>query len=82
MTKLNKFLWIAAIFLTANSGLASTAVPANISSNQVWTAANSPYIVSNNVLVNTGVAVTVMPGVTIQSTGNFKIIVNGEFSAI
>ncbi len=82
MTKLNKFLWITAfLFSVISVTRASTTVSSIISSNQVWTAANSPYIVNYNILVNTGVSVKVMPGVTVQSTGNYRIIVDGEFIA-
>jgi hypothetical protein len=48
--------------------------PQIISSSQTWTAAGSPYLVSQNILVKGGNKVTVMPGTKIRATGNFRII--------
>jgi hypothetical protein len=74
MTTFNKLLLI--VFLTSilGSAQAQTTVPQIISSSQTWTAAGSPYIVSQNILVKGGNKVTVMPGTKIRATGNFRII--------
>jgi hypothetical protein len=71
------------ILLSSAMAIGQTTVNSIISSNQTWTAAGSPYIVSANVLVETGVTVTVEPGVHIRSTATrLKIIIDGEFIAI
>jgi len=69
-----------AAFTTSN---AQTTVSSIISSNQTWTASGSPYLVTANVLVQTGVKVTIEPGTQIKATGDrLRIIVDGELVAI
>ncbi|MCB9260766.1 MAG: T9SS type A sorting domain-containing protein [Flavobacteriales bacterium] len=60
-----------------------TTVSSIISSNQTWTAAGSPYLLSSNALIEQGVTVTVEPGTIIQGgTSLYRLIVDGEFKAI
>ncbi len=66
---------ILAVF---NAG-AQTTVPALITSNQVWDVSGSPYILTQNALINTGVSVIVMPGVEIKSSNVYKLMIDGEF---
>ncbi len=61
---------------------AQTTVPAIINSNQVWTAAGNPYIVSQNTLIDTGVSVIVKPGVIIKGNTSIRIIIRGNFQAL
>jgi hypothetical protein len=60
---------------------AQTAIPSIIATDQVWTAANSPYVLTANAVINQGVTVRVKPGVHIRTTGKFKIVVEGAFEA-
>jgi|GEM_PF-1696661 hypothetical protein len=60
---------------------AQTSIPSIIASDQVWTAANSPYVLTANAVINQGVTVRVKPGVHIRTTGKFKIVVDGTFEA-
>ncbi len=60
---------------------AQTSIPSIIASDQVWTAANSPYVLTANAVINQGVTVRVKPGVHIRTTGKFKIVVEGAFEA-
>ncbi|MEZ4804436.1 MAG: T9SS type A sorting domain-containing protein [Bacteroidia bacterium] len=82
MTKINKIL-LSLLFVWYSNGLlnAQTQVPSIISSNQVWTAAGSPYVISANTLLHNGYTIRVMPGTTIESNGTSRLIVNGEFIA-
>lgn len=82
MTKIYKksLVLVASLMLTFNL-MAQTTVSSIISSNQTWTAAGSPYIVSQNTLIQSGVKVEVKPGAVVQFTGSFKILIDGEFSA-
>lgn len=73
MTTFNKLLLIAFFSSLLGIAKAQTTVSQVISSNQTWTAAGSPYIVSQNVLVKSGVTVKVAPGTRISATGNFSI---------
>jgi hypothetical protein len=59
---------------------AATEVTGIISSDVTWTAANSPYTLTGNVLVNNGVILTIQPDVTIN-LGNYYILVNGTLVA-
>jgi hypothetical protein len=44
----------------------ATNVSGLISTNTTWTKANSPYVVTGNVLINTGVTLTIEPGVSVK----------------
>ena len=61
--------------------LSSTNVSGLISTNTTWTKGNSPYIVTNNILVNTGVTLTIEPGVTIKFDTLKSIQIDGELLA-
>ena len=73
----------ALLFVAFTIANAQTTVSSIISSNQTWTASGSPYLVTGNVLIQSGVKVTIEPGTKIKSTGNrLRIIVDGELAAI
>lgn len=74
MITFNKLLLIAFFSSVMGIAKAQTTVSQVITSNQTWTAAGSPYIVSQNVLVRSGVTVKVKPGTRIRATGNFSIL--------
>jgi parallel beta-helix repeat protein len=59
---------------------ASTEAMGKISSDTTWTTANSPYILTGNVLVNNGVTLTIQPDVTVN-LGDYYILVNGTLVA-
>lgn len=60
-----------------------TTVSSIISSNQTWTAAGSPYLVTANALVEAGVKITVEPGTQIKATADrLKLIVDGTFECV
>ena len=80
MTKRILLLLILSVFVFKSN--AQTTVPALITSNQVWTASGSPYLVNQNTYIDTGVSVTVMPGVEVKSTGSVSLMVAGEFRVL
>jgi hypothetical protein len=58
-----------------------TAVSGVISSNTTWTLANSPYIVTDDILLNEGITLTIEPGVTIKMLSDKEFQVKGELIA-
>ncbi len=57
---------------------ADTTVGGPILSDTVWTAANSPYIVTSNINVLSGVTLTVQAGTIVKFNAGFKLQVNGQ----
>ena len=51
-----------------------------ITTNTTWTRANSPYTLTANIVVNSGVTLTVEPGVTVNF-GSYQMQVNGVLNA-
>ena len=49
--------------------------PGNVTG--VWTTGNSPYIVQGDIILPTGSSMTIMPGVEVRFTGNFKFTIQG-----
>ena len=58
-----------------------TAVSGLISSNTTWSYANSPYIVTDNILLQNGATLTIEPGVTIKMLSDTEFQVRGELIA-
>ncbi|MFA5782271.1 MAG: right-handed parallel beta-helix repeat-containing protein [Bacteroidales bacterium] len=66
-----QFLIIAAFFVIIAPAIkAQTNVSGGIYSNTTWTLANSPYIVTDTVVVFPGVTLTIEPGVTVKFENN------------
>lgn len=55
-----------AAFVLASKVNAATEVSSTIVTDTTWTLANSPYIVTGNILVNEGVTLTIEPGVDVK----------------
>lgn len=74
------------IFLTIISTLfliplkSQTIIPSSIFSNTTLTQANSPYLISSNVVIFQGIVVNVDPGVEIKIDPGFEIEVRGTLS--
>ena len=68
---MKKLLFILTIsFLALEAGYPQTYVSGGIYSNTVWTLANSPYVVTDTVVVFPGVTLTIEPGVTVKFDNN------------
>jgi hypothetical protein len=63
-------------------GLSSTLVVDNISSNTTWNPSSSPYIIANDIIVESGVVLTVEPGVDARFDGNYSLTVYGTLRAL
>ena len=73
-------LIISTLFI-ATFGFGQTNVSGVISSNTTWTLANSPYIVTGNVLVNEGITLTIEAGVTVKFDANKVLNIYGTLIA-
>jgi len=72
------------IFLTTFtllSVVSATDVSGIVSSNTTWTFANSPYVVTGNILVNEGVTLTIEPGVIVKVDSGKGLSINGSLIA-
>jgi len=56
-------------------------VGGTISTHTTWTAANSPYVVNNDITINNGVILTIQPGVVVKFQNGRRLTVNGILAA-
>jgi hypothetical protein len=66
------------VFLPAAN---ATYVEGSITQDTIWTLIDSPFVVSNNILVNQNVTLTIEPGVEIRFGGRFSFTVEGRIVA-
>lgn len=82
MKKITKTILALSMLFFAGRVAGQTMVASIISANETWTPSGNPYVISHNVLINSGVTVKVMPGTQIRSTGNYyRVIIDGTFIA-
>ena len=79
--KLLKFV-LFIVFLIPKVTLAQTQVSGIISTNTTWTKANSPYLVTNNILVSSGSTLTIEPGVIVKVSPSKYLKIEGEIYAV
>jgi hypothetical protein len=83
-------LLITSLFLTFQinnslvaSGDSGTQIEGTLTANTTWTLANSPYIITNTIVIPENVNLTIEPGVTvtIQSSCGIMFLINGAIQA-
>jgi hypothetical protein len=57
-------------------------VSGNITTNTTWTLANSPYIVNGNLVVDSGIVLTIQPGVEVRVDSTYIFQVDGKLLAV
>lgn len=78
---MKKPFFLLAILLTSINSFA-TNVSGLISANTTWTKANSPYIITGDIDVDTGATLTIEPSVHVLVSGKYTIYVDGKINAI
>ncbi|HEY2092417.1 MAG TPA: right-handed parallel beta-helix repeat-containing protein [Thermoanaerobaculia bacterium] len=73
---------LVALSFCAAAGFAQTNVSGAITTNATWTTAGSPYNITSDVTVNTGVTLTIQPGVTIKVADSSSLLVSGKLAAV
>jgi flagellar hook assembly protein FlgD len=70
-------------YLGSEGGAAipGTVVSGHIESETTWTPAGSPYRLIGDVLIDTGIVLTIEPGVIVESGHGYGLTVNGNLSA-
>jgi len=66
-------LFLSITFLILNTGYSQTNVSGGIYANTLWTKANSPYIVTGDIVVFPGYTLTIQPGVVVKFDTNTSI---------
>ena len=72
--------WIVFLFLFANFVYTQTNVSGNVSG--TWTTANSPYIATNNLVLQPADTLIINPGVEVKFDGNYRFDIFGTLFAI
>jgi len=63
-------------------GLNTVSIWGRISENTTWTLVNSPYVITDDIIVESGAKLTIESGVSVRFDGDFSIIVNGTLRAL
>jgi hypothetical protein len=66
---------------TPFSGVNATYVEGPITRDTIWTLVDSPFVVSNNIMVYSNATLTIEPGVEVRFGGAFSLIISGELYA-
>ncbi len=78
MKKILFILLMCSSFFSAKAAFVSGSITANTT----WTLANSPYIVNGNLTIDSGVVLTIQPGVEVRVDSTYIFQVDGKLLAV
>jgi parallel beta-helix repeat protein len=73
---------VAAASMLFFSTADATYVEGNIVQDTVWTLTDSPFVVVKDLTINSGVTLTIEPGVEVRFGGSFSLVVYGKLLAV
>jgi len=79
---MKKIVLILIIVLVSKNSFSQTYVGGTINSSTTWAATGNPYIIQNELIIASGVTLSIKPGVVLKFMGTFGITVNGTLKAI
>lgn len=79
--KVRKTALMLGLLIAVSTQSIATNVGGLISTNTTWTKGNSPYVVTNNILVSSGVILTIDPGVTVKFDASKSMQIDGTLIA-
>ena len=79
--RLKIFLFLASVFLFNNNVLASTNISSSITTDTTWALVGSPYILEISPSINSGVTLTIEPGVVVKAKSDKSIKIKGTLVA-
>lgn len=80
--RLNISICAILFFLQATEGIGQTPIGGVVSANTTLTAIQSPYLVTNNLLVQEGITLTIEPGVILKFEEGIYLQIDGELRAV
>jgi len=81
MKNIFTFILLSVLIGGLSNSFCQTNVSGNYFTNQTWSLAGNPYVVTGNIIIPIGVTLTIQPGVEIENSGNFTITISGNLIA-
>ena len=83
MAAQKKYRWffVLLFFCVATTSFAAITVSENINTNTVWNTASSPYVITNNVILDQNVTLTIEPGVEVRLDPQISMQIDGNLIA-
>ncbi len=79
---MKRVLTLVVLLVSGGPLWADTNVGGTISTNTTWALSGSPFIVTSDITINSGVTLTVQPGVSVKVNQSKRILINGTLIAV